>query len=170
MGFAVHVSWKTYMIWINLMLLRACVELKHQKELELIWKRDEEEEKLRQKVLAIHGKEEAWWTAGDVQVIISWFKRPGESKMPSIKELLKQQYEQTKNRSENDCTYLSQGEVAIVDDAGDEQNVGNRVGDGGEWPNRRCLVVLWASEVRMHWCGCGARRIFYAFFCAWCTI
>ena len=39
--------------------VRACVELKHQKELELIRKRDEEEEKLRQKVLAIHGKEEA---------------------------------------------------------------------------------------------------------------
>ena len=63
------------MICINLMLLaklnvntghhelgikaRACVELKRQKELELVRKRDEEEEKLRQKVLAIHGKEEA---------------------------------------------------------------------------------------------------------------
>ena len=52
--------------------------------------------------------------------------------MPSTKELLKQRYEQTKNRSKNDRTYLSQGEVAIVDDAGNEQNVGNGVGDGGE--------------------------------------
>ena len=52
--------------------------------------------------------------------------------MPSTKELLKQRYEQTKNRSENDRTYLSQGEVAIVDDAGDEQNVGDGAGDGGE--------------------------------------
>ena len=70
--------------------VRTCVELKHQKELELIRKRDEEEEKLRQKVLAICGKEEAQWTAGDVQVMVSWFKRPGDSKMPSTKELLKQ--------------------------------------------------------------------------------
>ena len=52
--------------------------------------------------------------------------------MPSIKDLLKQQYEQTKNRSENDHTYLRQGEVVIVDDAGNEQNVGNGAGDGGE--------------------------------------
>ena len=39
--------------------VRACVELKRQKELELVRKRDEEEEKLRQQVLAICGKEEA---------------------------------------------------------------------------------------------------------------
>ena len=52
--------------------------------------------------------------------------------MPSTKELLKQRYEQTKNRSENDRNYLSQGEVAIVDDAVDEQNVGDRAGHGGE--------------------------------------
>ena len=38
-------------------------------------------------MLAIHGKEEARWTAGDVQVMVSWFKRPGDSKMPSTKEL-----------------------------------------------------------------------------------
>ena len=64
--------------------------------------------------------------------MVSWFKRPGDSKMPSTKELLKQRYEQTKNRSENNCNYLSQGEVAIVDDAVDEQNVGDRAGHGGE--------------------------------------
>ena len=46
--------------------------------------------------------------------------------MPSRKELLKQQYEQTKNRCEIDLTYLKPGEVAIID-AGDEQN-----GDSGE--------------------------------------
>ena len=46
--------------------VRACVELKRQKELEAVRKRDEEEEKLRQKVLAIREKEEVRWTAGDV--------------------------------------------------------------------------------------------------------
>ena len=72
----------------------ACVELKHQKELEaLLWKRDKEKEKLQQKVLAVREKEEVCWTAGDVQVMISWFKRPGDSKMPSTKELLKEWYE-----------------------------------------------------------------------------
>ena len=50
------------------------------------------------------------------------------SKMSSMKELLKQQYEQTKNRCEIDQTYLKPGEVAIID-AGNAQNGG----DGDEW-------------------------------------
>ena len=107
--------------------VRACHELKRQKELELIRKRDEEEEKLRQKVLAVLQKEEVHWTVGDVRVMVSWFKRPGDSKMPSTKELLKQRYEQTKNRSENNRTYLKVGEDPISDanaDADDEPNGG----------------------------------------------
>ena len=61
--------------------------------------------------------------------ILNWFKRPGDSKMPSTKELLKQRYEQTKNRSEKDRTYLKSGEASIIDaddadDADDEQNAG----------------------------------------------
>jgi len=47
--------------------------------------------------------------------------------MPSMKELLKQQYKQTKNRCEIDWAYLKPGDVAIID-ASDEQNGG----DGGE--------------------------------------
>jgi len=46
--------------------VRACIELKHQKELETACKRDEEEETLQQMVLAVHEKEEGCWTAGDV--------------------------------------------------------------------------------------------------------
>ena len=107
--------------------VRACHELKHQKELELIQKRDEEEEKLWQKVLAVHQKEEVHWTVGDICMMVSWFRRPGDSKMPSTKELLKQQYEQTKNRSKNNRTYLKAGEDPISDanaDANDEPNGG----------------------------------------------
>ena len=59
--------------------VRACVELKHQKELGVIWKRDEEEEKLQQKVLAVCEKEEAHWTAGDVWVSklvqVTWWQQ-----------------------------------------------------------------------------------------------
>ena len=46
--------------------VRACVELKYQKELEALHKRDEEEKKLQQKVLAVHQKEQAHWTVGDI--------------------------------------------------------------------------------------------------------
>ena len=59
--------------------------------------------------------------------ILNWFERPGDSKMPSTKEMLKQRYEQTKNRSKNDRTYLKSGEVPIIDadaNADDEQNAG----------------------------------------------
>ena len=59
--------------------------------------------------------------------MVTWFKRPGDSKMPSTKELLKQRYEQTKKRSKNDRTYLKSGKAPIIDaDANDddEQNAG----------------------------------------------
>ena len=46
--------------------VRACVELKCQKELKALPKRDEEEKKLQQKVLAVHQKEQAHWTVGDI--------------------------------------------------------------------------------------------------------
>ena len=62
-------------------------------------------------------KEEVHWTVGDISAMVSWFKRPGDSKMPSTKELLKQQYEQTKNRSKNNRTYLKAGEDPIISDA-----------------------------------------------------
>ena len=79
------------------------------------------------------------------------------SKMPSMKELLKQWYKQTKNRCEIDWTYLKPGEFAIVD-AGDEQNGG----DSGEW-----------SE--LHFCEVGecvvkVVNFFYALLSAWCMI
>ena len=57
--------------------------------------------------------------------ILNSFERPGDSKMPSMKELLKQRYKQTKNRSKNDRTYLKSGEAPIIDaNADDEQNAG----------------------------------------------
>jgi len=109
----------------------ACHELKHQKELELIWKRDEEEEKLWQKMLVVHQKEEVCWTVGDVCMMVSWFKRPGDSKIPSTKELLKHWYEQTKNRSENNRTYLKAGEDPIIDANANANNEPN--GGSKEW-------------------------------------
>ena len=56
-------------------------------------------------------------------MMVSWFKRPGDSKMPSTKELLKEQYKQTKSRHEDDRAYLKPEESAIID-AVDEQNGG----------------------------------------------
>ena len=87
--------------------VRACIELKHQKELKTAQKRDEEEKKLQQNMLAVCEKEEGPWTAGDVHVMVFWFKRPGDSKMPSTKELLKEQYEQSKQKTGTKMTGLT---------------------------------------------------------------
>ena len=56
-------------------------------------------------------------------MMVSWFKRPGNNKIPSTKELLKEQYEQTKSRHEDDRAYLKPGESAIIK-AINEQNGG----------------------------------------------
>ena len=48
------------------------------------------------------------------------------------KELLKQRYDQTKNRSEHDRTYLKSNEAPIIDavaNADDEQNAGGEPND-----------------------------------------
>ena len=47
--------------------------------------------------------------------------------MLSTKELLKEQYEQTKNRPKDNRAYLEPGETAIID-AIDEQNGGESEG------------------------------------------
>ena len=57
--------------------------------------------------------------------MVSWFKCPGDSKLPSKKQQLLIHYEQTKNCSKNNRTYLKSGEHAVVDeDADGEQDVG----------------------------------------------
>ena len=61
--------------------------------------------------------------------ILNWVEGTGDSKMPSMKELLKQRYEQAKNRSKNDRTYLKSGKAPIIDanadaNADDDQNAG----------------------------------------------
>ena len=64
--------------------------------------------------------------------MVSWFKRPGDSKMPTTKDLLKQRYDQTKNRSKHDRTYLKSSKAPIIDavaDANNEQNTGGELND-----------------------------------------
>jgi len=58
--------------------------------------------------------------------MLSQFKHPGDSKMPSKKKQLLEHYNQTKNQSENNRTYLKPGENAVIDEDEDED-----VGVGG---------------------------------------
>ena len=66
----------------------------------------------------------------DFRVMVSWFKQPGDDKMPSSKELLCWWYEQTHTQNKNDRTYLKPGEITIVD-GDDEQDSG--IDAPGEW-------------------------------------
>jgi len=54
---------------------------KLQKEAEAAWKKEDEGENLRQKMLAVHQKDKASWNLQDLRTMVSWFKRPGDSKM-----------------------------------------------------------------------------------------
>ena len=61
--------------------VQQCVKVRRQKEVESVRKKEEEEERLRQKVLAVHQKEEASWNQQDIRTMVSWFKCPGDSKL-----------------------------------------------------------------------------------------
>ena len=76
-------------------------------------------------MLAVHQKEEVSWNQQDIRTMVSWFKHPGDSKLPSRKQQLLIHYEQTKNCSKNNRTYLKSGEHAVVnEDVDGEQDVG----------------------------------------------
>jgi len=48
--------------------------------------------------------------------MVSWFKRPGDSKLPQRKDQLMQQYLRTCNRSEQERNWLKEGEEPVIDD------------------------------------------------------
>ncbi len=82
----------------------------------------EEFEKLRAKVAALRNKssDPTKWNASKLQTMVSWFKRPGGSKLPQQKEQLLQRYLLTCNRSEQECNHLKEGEEPVIDDAAAE--------------------------------------------------
>ena len=57
------------------------------------------------------------WNASELQTMVSWFKRPGDGKLPQCKEQLLQRYLLTCNRSEQERNRLKDGEQPVIDDA-----------------------------------------------------
>jgi hypothetical protein len=55
-----------------------------EKELAAVNKRKSDHEKMQKKVDAIRRKstDTSKWNAGELQKMVSWFKRPGDSKLP----------------------------------------------------------------------------------------
>ncbi len=68
--------------------------------------------------------------------MVSWFKRPGDSKLPQQKEQLLQRYLLTCNRSEQERNRLKEGEEPVIDDAaaegGNAEALIPAVGNGDE--------------------------------------
>jgi hypothetical protein len=90
-----------------------------ERELAASNKRKEEQDKMQRKVDAIKQKstDPTKWNASELQTMVSWFKRPGDSKLPQCKEQLLQRYLLTCNRSEQERNRLKEGEDPVMDDA-----------------------------------------------------
>ena len=56
------------------------------------------------------------WNLDDLKAMVSWFKRPGDSKMPTTKAKLLERYALTMNCSEEERSCLKEGEDAIVEE------------------------------------------------------
>ena len=110
----------------------------HQNILDAERKRKEDFAKLQSKVDAIRQKnsDPTKWKASELQTMVSWFKRPGDSKLPQRKEQLLQRYLLTCNRSEQERNRLKEGEEPVIDDAaaegGNAEALIPAVGNGDE--------------------------------------
>jgi hypothetical protein len=105
---------------------------RQQKILEAERKRKEDFAKLQSKVDAIRQKtnDPTKWNASELQTMVSWFKRPGDSKLPQRKDHLLRRYLLTCNRSEQERNRLKEGEEPVNDDAAAAERENDR-GEGG---------------------------------------
>ncbi len=90
-----------------------------QKMLDAERKMKEDFAKLQSKVNAIRQKssDPTKWNGNELQTMVSWFKRPGDSKVPQCKDQLLHRYLLTCNRSEQERNRLKDGEEPVIDDA-----------------------------------------------------
>ena len=105
---------------------------REEKQLATAMKKQEAEDELKCKVDHAQAKGPAPenWTVNDVKAMVSWYKRPGDSKMPSKRDKLIERYALTKNRSEAERSRLKEGEEAVVDDDEERNGGGENNGEG----------------------------------------
>jgi len=106
--------------------VREQYNMRQQKVLDAERKRKDDLAKLLSKVQKIREKstDPHKWSASELQTMVSWFKRPGDSKIPQRKEQLLRRYELTCHRSEQERNRLKEGEQPVIDDdpPGNESN------------------------------------------------
>jgi hypothetical protein len=96
--------------------VRGINQSKRDKEQATAARKEKSERELKEKVERVRAKPgRESWTVDDWKTMVIWFKRPGDSKIPTSKVKLIERYEFTCNRCENERNRLKQGENAVVD-------------------------------------------------------
>mmetsp|Transcript_8799 Transcript_8799/g.12803 ORF Transcript_8799/g.12803 Transcript_8799/m.12803 type:complete len:342 (+) Transcript_8799:694-1719(+) len=100
-------------------------KMRQEKEEARAAKRIRLEDDMKKKVEKTRSKAEEKWSTEDYKVMVSWYKRPGDSKMPTTKAKLKARYELTSTRREDERNRLKPGEQPAIDDdfAADDESV-----------------------------------------------
>jgi hypothetical protein len=91
---------------------------RNEKELAITNKRKAAEDELKRKVNIIRNgnTDPTKWKLTDLKVMVSYFKRPGDSKMPTTRNKLLTRYILTCSRIETERGRLKEGEEPVVDD------------------------------------------------------
>ncbi len=95
--------------------------IREEKERERLQNQKTRHDKIAAKVLAIREKNSNYeqWSANELSTMVSWYKRPGDSKMPTMRAKLIARYLLTCNRCEVDRNRLQPGEEPVIADGED---------------------------------------------------
>jgi len=92
------------------------------------------------------------WNLEDLKAMVSWFKCPGDSKMPATKPKLLEWYELTKNCNEWERNHQKDGEEAVIDE---QERMNGRWGGAeegfaapGEW-ELWCLLFVRSNTAEL---------------------
>lgn len=61
------------------------------------------------------------WSVDELKTMVLWYKRPGDTKIPTTKSALYQRYLLTCIRSEEDRSRLKEGEIAVQEETSDNE-------------------------------------------------
>jgi hypothetical protein len=108
--------------------VREIHKIREEKQVAKAVRKEEAEASLKRKVEKAKSKGgPEKWTGDDLKAMVSWFKRPGDSKMPTKKVDLLRRYQLTCIRREEERNRLKEGEEPLVDEGEGEDGGGGDV-------------------------------------------
>ncbi len=96
-------------------------KMREEKESERMENQKTRHDKIAAKVVAIREKNSNYkkWSTNELTTMVSWYKRPGDSKIPTTRAKLIARYLLTCNRCEVDRSRLQPGEEPVIADGED---------------------------------------------------